>query len=74
LQHETNTATHRTAWQFDRLQLVEDLWDEFAAETSMETRPEVLDELEPAAQAELAEEQLTSCEGRANRNAACAQA
>ena len=32
--------------RFERLQLVEDLWDEFAAETSMETRPEVLDELE----------------------------
>ena len=32
--------------RFERLQLVEDLWDEFAAETSMENRPEVLDELE----------------------------
>jgi putative addiction module component (TIGR02574 family) len=32
--------------RFERLQLVEDLWDEFAAETTMETRPEVLDELE----------------------------
>lgn len=32
--------------RFERLQLVEDLWDEFAAETSMETRPDVLDELE----------------------------
>lgn len=32
--------------RFERLQLVEDLWDEFAAETGMETRPEVLDELE----------------------------
>jgi len=32
--------------RFERLQLVEDLWDEFAAETSMETRPEVLDELD----------------------------
>lgn len=32
--------------RFERLQLVEDLWDEFAAETSIETRPEVLDELE----------------------------
>jgi len=35
--------------RFERLQLVEDLWDEFAAETSMETRPEVLDELESRA-------------------------
>ena len=25
---------------------MEDLWDEFAAETGMETRPDVLDELE----------------------------
>jgi putative addiction module component (TIGR02574 family) len=32
--------------RFERLQLVEDLWDEFAAETGMETRPDVLDELE----------------------------
>jgi putative addiction module component (TIGR02574 family) len=32
--------------RFERLQLVEDLWDEFAAETSLESRPEVLDELE----------------------------
>jgi putative addiction module component (TIGR02574 family) len=32
--------------RFERLQLVEDLWDEFAAETSMETRPDVLDELD----------------------------
>lgn len=32
--------------RFERLQLVEDLWDEFAAETSLETRPDVLDELE----------------------------
>lgn len=32
--------------RFERLQLVEDLWDEFAAETSLENRPEVLDELE----------------------------
>ncbi|MDO9195633.1 addiction module protein [Rhodoferax sp.] len=31
--------------RFERLQLVEDLWDEFAAETSTETQPEVLDEL-----------------------------
>ena len=32
--------------RFERLQLVQDLWDEFAAETSMENRPDVLDELE----------------------------
>ncbi len=32
--------------KFERLQLVEDLWDEFAAETDAETRPVVLDELE----------------------------
>lgn len=32
--------------RFERLQLVQDLWDEFAAETSLESRPEVLDELE----------------------------
>lgn len=32
--------------KFERLQLVEDLWDEFAAETGPETRNEVLDELE----------------------------
>lgn len=32
--------------RFERLQLVEDLWDEFAAETSLETRLEVLTELE----------------------------
>ena len=32
--------------RFERLQLVEDLWDEFAAETGMEMRPEILDELE----------------------------
>lgn len=32
--------------RFERLQLVEDLWDEFAAERGIETRPEVLDELE----------------------------
>ena len=35
--------------RFERLQLVEDLWDEFAAETGMETRPDVLDELESRA-------------------------
>lgn len=32
--------------RFERLQLVQDLWDEFAAETGMENRPEVLDELD----------------------------
>lgn len=32
--------------KFERLQLVEDLWGEFAAEVGVETRPEVLDELE----------------------------
>ena len=32
--------------RFERLQLVEDLWDEFAAETSLEIRPDVLDELQ----------------------------
>jgi putative addiction module component (TIGR02574 family) len=32
--------------RFERLQLVEDLWDEFAAEMAPETRSEVLDELE----------------------------
>ena len=32
--------------KFERLQLVEDLWDEFAAETATETRPDILDELE----------------------------
>jgi putative addiction module component (TIGR02574 family) len=32
--------------KFERLQLVEDLWDEFAIEAGAETRPEVLDELE----------------------------
>ena len=32
--------------RFERLQLVQDLWDEFAAETGMENRPDVLDELE----------------------------
>lgn len=32
--------------RFERLQLVEDLWDEFAAETDAETRSEVLVELE----------------------------
>ncbi len=31
--------------RFERLQLAEDLWDEFATETDPETRPEVLDEL-----------------------------
>ena len=32
--------------KFERLQLAEDLWDEFAAETGPETRSDVLDELE----------------------------
>ena len=32
--------------KFERLQLVEDLWDQFAAETGSESRPEVLLELE----------------------------
>jgi len=32
--------------KFERLQLVEDLWDQFSVETSPETRNEVLDELE----------------------------
>lgn len=32
--------------KFERLQLVEDLWDEFAAEADSESRAEVLDELE----------------------------
>jgi putative addiction module component (TIGR02574 family) len=32
--------------RFERLQLVEDLWDEFANESVPETRPEVLNELE----------------------------
>jgi putative addiction module component (TIGR02574 family) len=32
--------------RFERLQLVEDLWDEFAAEVSSECRPDILDELE----------------------------
>lgn len=32
--------------RFERLQLVEDLWDEFASERGIEARPEVLDELE----------------------------
>lgn len=32
--------------KFERLQLVEDLWDEFAVESDVETRPEVLDELD----------------------------
>jgi putative addiction module component (TIGR02574 family) len=31
--------------KFERLQLVEDLWDEFAMEADVEIRPEVLDEL-----------------------------
>ena len=36
--------------KFERLQLVEDLWDEFASDTGPETRVEVLDELERRAQ------------------------
>jgi putative addiction module component (TIGR02574 family) len=32
--------------RFERLQLVEDIWDEFASETDPETRSDVLDELE----------------------------
>lgn len=32
--------------RFERLQMVEDLWDEFAAESGLETSPDVLDELE----------------------------
>ena len=31
--------------KFERLQLVEDLWDEFASESAPETRIDVLDEL-----------------------------
>ncbi len=31
--------------KFERLQLVEDLWDEFANESAPETRIEVIDEL-----------------------------
>jgi putative addiction module component (TIGR02574 family) len=32
--------------RFERLQLVEDLWDEFANESSPETRTDVIQELE----------------------------
>lgn len=32
--------------KFERLQLVEDLWDEFASEAGLETGQDVLDELE----------------------------
>lgn len=32
--------------KFERLQLVEDLWDEFANESAPETRQDVLEELE----------------------------
>ena len=32
--------------RFERLQLVEDLWDDFANQSVPETRPEVLSELE----------------------------
>ena len=31
--------------RFERLQLVEDLWDDFASDSEPETRSEVLDEL-----------------------------
>ena len=31
--------------KFERLQLVEDLWDDFANDAGPETRPEVLEEL-----------------------------
>ena len=31
--------------KFERLQLVEDLWDDFAGDSGPETRPEVLEEL-----------------------------
>jgi len=31
--------------RFERLELVQDLWNEFAAETTLENRPQVLDEL-----------------------------
>jgi hypothetical protein len=31
--------------RFESLQLVEDLWDEFAAEAGLESSPEVLEEL-----------------------------
>ena len=42
------TSLHRIKHlgRFERLQLVEDLWDEFAAECGIEARPEVLDQLE----------------------------
>ena len=36
--------------KFERLQLAEDLWDRFAAETTPETDPGILDELERRAQ------------------------
>ena len=32
--------------RFERLQLVEDLWDEFAAESGVESQSDILDELE----------------------------
>jgi len=35
--------------KFERLQLAEDLWDRFAAETIPETTSEILDELEQRA-------------------------
>jgi putative addiction module component (TIGR02574 family) len=42
------TALHPTEHlgKFERLQLVDDLWDEFASESASETRQDVLDELE----------------------------
>ena len=43
---KANLAPVEHLGKFERLQLVEDLWDEFAAESAAETRPEVLDELE----------------------------
>ncbi len=39
-----NTVEH--LGKFERLQLVEDLWDEFASESASESRPDVLSELE----------------------------
>ena len=32
--------------KFERLQLVEDLWDDFAQHSDAETRPEVIEELQ----------------------------
>ena len=42
---KTSLQTIEHLGRFERLQLVEDLWDEFSAESTPETRPEVLDEL-----------------------------